>query len=158
MRLYPPSPINIHRLVGPGGAKVGDQHVSEGIYIGVPNFTIFRNQECFERPHDFVPERWIADPAIGRSEETMKPLKATFIPFSLGPRRCIGRHLALREASYTLAKIFLMFDIEIIREDAKLTRKLPGMENQVTMQQFDEFTSVEKGLFVRIRMRMDVVP
>ena len=158
MRLCPPSPTNIPRLVGPSGVKVADQHIPEGIYVGVPNFTVFRNQECFERPHDFFPERWIADPAVGRSEETIKPLKATFMPFSLGPRQCIGRHLAIREASYTLAKIFFMFDIEVIGEDAKLTRKLPGMENQVTMEQFDVFTSVEKGPFVRLRMRKEVVP
>ena len=156
MRLCPPSPTNIPRLVGPGGINVVGQHISKGLYVGVPNFSLFRNQEYFERPHDFIPERWIANPTMGRNEESIKRAQAAFQPFSVGPRQCIARHLASREVSYGLAKIFYMFDVELVGESGKLLKRLPGMEDQITFEQFDVFTSVERGPLARLTLKEGV--
>lgn len=72
MRLSPPAPTNIPRVVGQGGIKVVNEHIPENVYVGVPNFSIFRDEHSFTKPHDYIPERWILDPVNGVSEESVK--------------------------------------------------------------------------------------
>lgn len=39
----------------------------------------------FRNPESFAPERWLHDPAYENDD------KAASVPFSLGPRNCIGK-------------------------------------------------------------------
>ncbi|KUJ20845.1 cytochrome P450, partial [Mollisia scopiformis] len=112
MRLSPPAPTNIPRVVGEGGIEIVGEHFHPGVYVGVPNFTLFRNKDYFISPHAYVPERWIPDPETGVTEDDVKKAQAAFQPFSLGPRHCIGRHLAMKEVSLILANLLYVFDIE----------------------------------------------
>ena len=156
MRLSPPSPTNIPRLVGPGGIRVTHQDLSEGVYVGVPNFALFRNKDSFDDPHAFIPERWIANSRPCYTEESVKRARAAFNPFSLGPRQCIGKTLAIKEVLYIMANVFYLFDIELIGDSGKLSKDLPGAEGQVILEQFDAFTSLENGPSVRIKVREGV--
>lgn len=154
MRLCPPSPTNIPRVVGPGGITILGDFFAEGTYIGVPNFTVFRNEAYFDQPHKFLPERWVVDPETGRNEEDVKRAQAAFKPFSLGPRHCIAQRLALKEISYAIAKIVYMFDIEIVGTSGELPSGfLPGTGAHIVMEQFDVFTSLEKGPDIRFCAR-----
>ena len=42
MRLSPPAPTNISRVVGDGGTKVVNEQLSKNVYVGVSNFSVFR--------------------------------------------------------------------------------------------------------------------
>lgn len=86
MRLCPPNPTIIPRLVGPGGINVLDQHISEGLYVGVSKFSTNRNKGYFERLYDLVAERWIADHVTGRSEESINRAQVAVQPFSVCPQ------------------------------------------------------------------------
>lgn len=64
------------------------------------------NSECnFENAGSFIPERWLA------SESQLKGDPQAFMPFSHGPRNCLGRSLAAAEIRIILAKILWSFDI-----------------------------------------------
>ena len=65
--------------------------------------TIHHHPDCWERPEEFVPERFAADPG-GRH-----PL--AWMPFGAGPRICIGKETALMEATLLLAMIIQRFDV-----------------------------------------------
>lgn len=79
---------------------------------------------------EFKPERWLQDPQpgcctvtsppsdpnlIGKSEPTslFRPPKGAFIPFSEGPRSCIGRRFAQVEVLAVLAVIFSQYSVEL---------------------------------------------
>ncbi|RBR18067.1 hypothetical protein FVER53590_04314 [Fusarium verticillioides] len=57
--------------------------VPKGTIVGTLNFTMHRNEDAFPSPEDFIPERWLA--ADGKETR-----KASWTPFSVGSRRCIG--------------------------------------------------------------------
>jgi len=60
----------------------------------------------WENPEEFKPERF--DP---QSEETHQRHPFSFLPFSAGPRGCIGKRLALMEAHLILAAILSSYDV-----------------------------------------------
>jgi len=156
MRLSPPAPTNIPRVVGQGGIKVVNEHLSENVYVGVPNFSIFRDEHSFAKPHDFIPERWILDPANGVSEESVKQAHQAFQSFSLGPRHCIGKHLAMKEVSFILATLLWLFEVDKIEGSGLLHKHLPGVNGKVVMEQSDVYTSLEEGPEVKLRLRGDM--
>lgn len=155
MRLCPSVPSNIPRIIGEGGIRVIDDELPGGMWVSVPNFTIFRNAKYFDRPHDYIPERWIADESTGYSHEDVKLSQAAFQPFSLGPRHCIARNLALREMTFALARVFYLFDVEPVGNSGRWIGSLPGIDTRnshLIQEQWDVFTSLEKGLTVKLKV------
>ncbi|KAF4511026.1 hypothetical protein G6O67_002864 [Ophiocordyceps sinensis] len=87
MRLYP-------AVLSGGSRKTMDQSVMIGgslipphTTIVLPRFTINRREDCFERPLEFIPERWTSRPDMVRN-------RAGYTPFGTGSRSCLGRFLA----------------------------------------------------------------
>ncbi|ORY63299.1 cytochrome P450 [Pseudomassariella vexata] len=134
MRLCPSVPSSIPRVIGEGGIQVVDEKLPAGLWVSVPHFTLFRNAKYFDRPHDYIPERWIAEEepdSGGYTAEEVKISQTAFQPFSVGPRHCIARNLALREMTFALARIYYLFDVE----------------------PWDVFTSLEKGPELRFKAK-----
>ena len=156
MRLSPPAPTNIPRVVGQGGIKVVNENLPEDVYVGVPNFSIFRDEASFAKAHDYIPERWIPDAAPGINEESVKRAQQAFQPFSLGPRHCIGKHLAMKEVSFILANVLWLFEVERVEDSGCLRERLPRVNGKVVMAQRDVYTSLEEGPEVKLRLRADV--
>ncbi|KAI1419989.1 cytochrome P450 [Xylaria sp. FL1777] len=154
MRMSPPAPTNIPRIVGEEGILIDGVHFQPGVYVGVPNFTLFRNPEYFDAPHTYNPDRWIVDTRTGVTEEDVKKALAAFQPFSIGPRHCIGRHLAMKEVSLILANLFFFFDIEPVGKSGELAAStLPVPRGSVIMDQHDVYTSLEDNVSIRLRIR-----
>lgn len=153
MRLSPPAPTNIPRVVGDGGITIDGEYFHVGVYVGVPNFTLFRNDKYFDSPHAYVPERWIPDPKTGVTEDDVKKAQAAFQPFSLGPRHCIGRHLAMKEVSLILANLLYFFDIEPVSDSGVLHTALPIQGGAAVMEQHDVYTSLEDEVLIRLHVR-----
>lgn len=159
MRLCPSVPSNIPRVIGEGGITVMEEKLPAGMWVSVPNFTIFRNAKYFDRPHDYIPERWIADEGTGYAEEDVKLAQAAFQPFSLGPRHCIARNLARREMTFALARILYLFDMEPLGNSARWMGDLPGIDTRNShfiLEQRDIFTSLEKGPMVGLKVKEGV--
>jgi cytochrome P450 len=91
------------------------------------------------KPEAFIPERWFGDPAIYETK------RDAFIPFSTGPRNCVGRPLAMMELRYAIATIFRNFNFEI--DDHKYDAKV--WDAQI----LDRFTFSTGALDVKISFR-----
>ncbi|KAF5672609.1 cytochrome P450 monooxygenase [Fusarium circinatum] len=77
--------------------------VPKGTIVGTQNFTMHRNEDAFPSPEEFIPERWL-------TTDGNDTRKASWTPFSVGSRRCIGINLAQMELSKLTAAFFLRFD------------------------------------------------
>ena len=71
---------------------------------GFPIWAIHRFHENFEKPLEFMPERFL------------KPMKDNitpyaYVPFGGGPRKCIGMRFAMVEMKLALAKLIKTFKI-----------------------------------------------
>jgi len=93
LRLFPPTPIILPRMVCKGGLNLGDIYLPEGTEIGANPWLTNRNQDIFGEDADaFRPERWL------ESAETSKEMEKYTFTFGYGGRACIGKNLAQFEA------------------------------------------------------------
>ena len=92
VRLLPSGPNGMQRVVTePGGLMdPNGRHVPAGTNVSVPTWTVHHDPRNFEKPWDFIPERWLEGSEF---KGTHNP--TAFMPFSLGAYSCIGKPLAL---------------------------------------------------------------
>ncbi|KAL2784284.1 cytochrome P450 [Aspergillus keveii] len=104
MRFRPTSATGLERVTPKGGKVVAGRFLPEGTLVSVPTFNVHHNSREFEDADTFNYERWLV-------EDSGKLLES-FVPFSVGPRACIGRNFAWMEMFKTLAALFKLFHIE----------------------------------------------
>lgn len=75
--------------------------------VAVPGWAMHRRSDVFPEPQLYKPERWLTE-----SKEEIDMLRSAHLPFSYGPRACIGKNLALNTIYLTMARIAFLFDIE----------------------------------------------
>jgi cytochrome P450 len=78
--------------------------------VSVAHVATYRSPDNFRDPEKFVPEHWIGDERY--KDDRRKALQS----FSLGPRNCIGLHLAYAEMRIILARLIWNFDMELCEE------------------------------------------
>lgn len=104
LRLYPPVPILSRECLADD--VIRGRPVPKGSVMMVVPWLLHRHELLWERPHDFVPERFTADwPA--------RHPKFAYVPFSAGPRICLGAAFALTEAVLCLATLAQAFALRI---------------------------------------------
>lgn len=109
MRLYPHPPVLIRRAqvddVLPGNYKV---NAGQDIMISVYN--IHHSSQVWERAGEFLPERFDLEGPMPNESNT----DFRFIPFSGGPRKCVGDQFALLEAIVALAVLLQNMNFELV--------------------------------------------
>ncbi|ELT98568.1 hypothetical protein CAPTEDRAFT_130691 [Capitella teleta] len=70
--------------------------------ISLPLYTILHHPDVWKKPMEFIPERF-------SSENTDKMGSHAFVPFSAGPRNCIGQNFAMHEMKVILARVIRRF-------------------------------------------------
>ncbi|GAA91337.1 cytochrome P450 monooxygenase [Aspergillus luchuensis IFO 4308] len=100
MRLTPPAPNLLPRTVLSGGMEVGGIYIPAGTTVGVSAYTIHRNKTYFHDPDSFEPERWLDDNVVSQQN-----MQTAFVPFSVGPRKCVAWRLAWAELNLTIARV-----------------------------------------------------
>jgi cytochrome P450 len=85
LRMYPPVPTTLPRVVPAGGAEICGEWLPEGTTVGVHHLSTYRDAEYFKKPYEFHPERWLGDPEF--KDDKLSALE----PFSVGPRNCLGK-------------------------------------------------------------------
>lgn len=108
LRLCPPAP-SIPRLITRDIAVDGHR-VKAGTLCTVGVYAMHRDPDLWENPLRFDPDRFGPDTAAGRD-------RWQYIPFSAGPRTCIGDHFAMLEATLALATIIRRTEIHSLSED-----------------------------------------
>ena len=115
MRMSPGVPGLLPRQVLRGGVEIGGQWFPEGIDLGVPHYAIHHNEDHYPDSFTYRPERWIADTGTGEQDENRQQqvaaAKSAFCPFSIGPRGCVGKSLAMKELMVTIARVIWLYDI-----------------------------------------------
>jgi cytochrome P450 len=104
LRLSYGVPGKLPRVVPPGGAELAGTFLPGGTTVSMACYVYHHHEPFFERPDEFLPERWL-DP------EKATELERAWIPFSRGSRNCIGQNLAWSELFYTFAYLFRRFEI-----------------------------------------------
>lgn len=149
LRLSPPGGSALWREVDNGGASIGGDFFPKGTEIGVATYTIHHNAQYWDDPFSYMPERWL------RSEDNkaeVSPRRRPFIPFSIGPRSCVGKPLAYAQSMLTLARLLWEFDIR--RADSE-----EGWEaKDITPAEYElkeHITAHKKGPLLRFRPRFE---
>src|SRR4029079_18962983 len=107
MRLYPPIP-SIGR-VATEDLVLGGYPVPKGMIVTISPHVIHRDPRWYAEPEHFRPE--------GFSKENEKLLpKYAYLPFSYGPRVCIGNTFAAMEAVLGLATIAQRYRLRMAAE------------------------------------------
>lgn len=106
MRLYPPAPAIVR--IADHDAELGGFKIPKGVMCAVNFYSIHRNPSLWDDPDSFNPNRFLP----GES----KHHPGTFLPFSMGPRQCIGNRFAMMEMKIVLAHLIKSFVIESVRE------------------------------------------
>ncbi|KAK1712990.1 hypothetical protein CaCOL14_012378 [Colletotrichum acutatum] len=105
LRLGSPVPGIVPRRVPAGGASVGGHYLPEGTTVSQALRLINVNPDVYLEPERFIPERWLGKAGW--------ELEKYFVPFSKGPRACIGLNIAYLELYVCFANLFSRFEMEL---------------------------------------------
>ncbi len=116
LRHHSTSGIGLPRQVpcNSSGITIRGHFFPPGTVLSVPTYTIHHSEEIWgPDANDFRPERW--DSLTARQ-------KNAFIPFSYGPRACVGRNVAEMEMKLIVATWARRYDV-FLRQDSMDTRE-----------------------------------
>ncbi|XP_054238799.1 cytochrome P450 4V2 [Indicator indicator] len=103
LRLYPSVPIFARTLRE--DCCISGYEVPKGVNVIVLTYALHREPEIFPDPEEFRPERFFPENSKGRHPYA-------YVPFSAGPRNCIGQRFAQMEEKTLLALILRRFWVE----------------------------------------------
>lgn len=108
LRIYSPAgAAHLSRIVPKGGCEISGKFIPEGTRVSVHPWSVLRDPTNFHAPSQFIPERWIQTTSEGQRGDKLE----RSLPFSYGPRGCLGRNLAYLEMRMVLAKLFWKYDL-----------------------------------------------
>jgi cytochrome P450 len=104
LRLYPPVYIMSRKVQADD--EIGGFRIPRGSSIDISPFVTHRHPAFWKQPEQFDPERFTPEQVAARH-------KYAYIPFSTGPRMCIGNSFALFEAALVLATIAQRYQLRV---------------------------------------------
>ncbi|KAK7920730.1 Benzoate 4-monooxygenase [Apiospora marii] len=117
LRHHSTSGIGLPREVPPGsrGVTIRGYHFPPGTVLSVPTYSIHHSTEIWgPDANEYRPERWLG--------EITPRQRNAFIPFSYGPRACVGRNVAEMEMKMICATWARRYDV-VLRQDIMETRE-----------------------------------
>ncbi|XP_067683746.1 ultra-long-chain fatty acid omega-hydroxylase-like [Haliotis asinina] len=96
MRFHSPVPFVSRKLENP--MDIDGKVFPVGTFISLGIWNVHHNPEVWENPEVYDPDRFLP-------ENIQKKDHYAYIPFSAGPRNCIGQHFAMNEEKIMLARI-----------------------------------------------------
>ncbi|OCH91605.1 cytochrome P450 monooxygenase pc-bph [Obba rivulosa] len=116
LRVHSTVGANLPRVVGSEGVTILGHTFTEGTVISVPSYSAHRDPDVWGYDAElFRPERWLEADKEKRDE-----MNKAFVPFSVGPRACVGRNLAKMQLLINIATVFRLYDIVLENPDAPL--------------------------------------
>jgi len=129
LRLFPPAYALGRQAVVT--TELGGYPVARGEIVLAPAWVIHRDRRWFDKPDEFLPERWDGDLA-------KRLPRFAYFPFGGGPRQCIGSAFALMEATLILAAVAQRVHLALV-PGQRITptpyvtlRPEPGLQMRVT--------------------------
>ncbi|XP_039277042.1 cytochrome P450 4c3 [Nilaparvata lugens] len=117
LRLYPSVPMLARKLEE--DVTLGDFLVPSGTTAMIIIYALHRDPNVFKNPEVYNPDNFLPENIQGRHPYS-------YIPFSAGPRNCIGQKFALLEEKSIASSILRKYRVEAIdrREDLTLLGEL----------------------------------
>jgi benzoate 4-monooxygenase len=111
LRIHSTSSLGLPRQIPPGpGATIQNHYFPPGSVVSVPTYTIHHSHEIWgPDANEYDPERW-------SKERLTERQKNAFIPFSHGPRACVGRNVAEMELALTIATVVRRYEFLLEQE------------------------------------------
>ena len=81
----------------------------KGANIVISPLFMGQNEKIWNKPREFIPERFELDKVPQQNP-------FAYVPFSAGPRNCIGQKFAMLEMKCTLAKVLDRFELSVAPE------------------------------------------
>lgn len=116
-RIYPSVPMIARTCEEP--FEIDGATLPAGTIVQVSAYFLHRNPEVFPKPEEFHPERFFPENSSGRHP-------FAYLPFSAGPRNCIGQRFALAEEKIIIANILRRFTLKSLdqRDQVELVSEL----------------------------------
>jgi len=119
LRLYPPVWLFSRKAIA--ADKLGDYPIPAGADIFISPYYLHRNTDFWDQVEEYQPERFSVE-----AQKTQH--KFSYIPFSAGPRRCIGDFFATVEMQIHVGLMTQAFRFELVDNSA------PELEANINMR------------------------
>lgn len=115
LRLYPPVPVIARKINEDVKLASGNYTVPAGCTVVIVTYKLHRNSDIYANPDEFNPDNFLPERCIKRHHYS-------FVPFSAGPRGCVGRKYAILKLKILLSTIMRNFVVktEIPESEYKL--------------------------------------
>ena len=104
LRLYPPGWLLTRRSIA--GSTIGNHVLPPRTDVLISPYLIHRHPAYWLQPETFDPDRFLPEANAARN-------RFAYLPFGLGPRACIGEHLALIEMHAHVATLARRFELTL---------------------------------------------
>jgi cytochrome P450 len=131
LRIYPPLPLFSRDTTA--SIVVGGYEIPAGTPVLIAPLGTHHRPELWPDSQRFLPDRFLP-------EQESQRHRYAFIPFSAGPRVCIGNHFAMMEAQLVLTTLLRNYEFS-----------LP--EGTVVVPEIDSALRPKEGLHMRIKRR-----
>ena len=111
LRYYSPVGMIIRHTVQE--ETFSDTKIPPNTRLVIPPYLMHRSPRYWQNPEEFRPERWLGGDGAATTPYTHP---YAYLPFSAGPRNCIGYRFATMEAKLILAPLIRTFRFELIPE------------------------------------------
>lgn len=110
LRLYPPVTFISRTTTDP--VVLGDVEVETGTMLHLHIYDVHRDPKYYPDPERFDPDRFLPENVAARNPYA-------YIPFSAGPRNCIGQKFAVLEMKTIIQYLLINFQLRAVtkRED-----------------------------------------
>ncbi|XP_034123163.1 cytochrome P450 4d1 [Drosophila guanche] len=106
LRMFPSVPLLGRKVLEE--CEINGKLIPAGTNIGISPLFLGRREELFSEPNSFKPERF----DVVTSAEKLNPY--AYIPFSAGPRNCIGQKFAMLEIKAIVANVLRHYHIDFV--------------------------------------------
>ncbi|XP_063235051.1 cytochrome P450 4C1-like [Bacillus rossius redtenbacheri] len=137
MRLYPILPIMARRV--DEDVSVNSYTLPAGTIVIIPIYLVHRNPEYFPNPDTFDPDRFSRKNIASR-------LACSFIPFSYGRKKCLGKSYAYMAMKTMLSVLLRRYEVLEC-----------GSREDMECFEFEFFFKFKHGHSIRLRQRTVVI-
>ncbi|XP_011182403.2 uncharacterized protein Cyp4g1_1 [Zeugodacus cucurbitae] len=104
LRLYPPVPVTGRKVNEDVRLASGPYTIPKGTTVVLGTYAVHRRADCYENPDKFDPDNFLP-------EKVSKRHYYSYVPFSAGPRSCVGRKYAMLMLKVLLSTLVRKFAI-----------------------------------------------